>query len=161
MKLDFKWEKFSGAIPELPRLFSLHYDEVIRGKLDIHLDFKWNRHLDLEQNGILKFMAARSQGLLVGYVFWIVCESLNFDIKEAITSLYYLDPLYRSADEHGVPYGKLLLRKSEPGLKKMGADFVMITTPFGPATPVFDRLMKSEGYNSFENVYSKSLQGGT
>lgn len=157
MTLEYRWEKFSALIPELPRLFKLHYDEVITDKDRLQMDFKWNRHLDMENMGVLKVMTARSDGMLVGYVLWLINENLNFLIVNAITSLYFLDPLYRPGGDDGLTYGQMLFTESEQGLKEMGAGCILITSPSGATTPAFDRMMKVMGYKPFQNVYSKFL----
>lgn len=120
------------------------------------MDFKWNRHIDLENMGILRVLTARSEKTLAGYVFWLVNENLNFLQKNAITSLYFLDPLYRR-EEEGAFCGTKLFTESEPGLKKMGVDLMFVTSPLHQNVPAFDRLMKMSGYNPFQNVYSKFL----
>lgn len=128
----------------------MHYEETVKEKSMMPLDFKWDIHLNLEANGVLKVLTARSHKSLAGYVFWIVTPNLVFNIKTGTTTLFFMDPLYR-------PGGKRLIDESEPALKDMGARQLMVGFPFNEDSEGLGPTLETSGYKPFESVYSKFL----
>lgn len=152
MSLTFGWERFNRLIPELPRLFKMHYDEVCPDKERLKLDFKFDTHLDLDSTGILRVFTARSNKMLVGYTFWFVAPSLEFLIQTALASQYFLDPLYRRGRN-----GLHLLTSAETGLIDMGVGQALIAASESVKSGGVGLLLEREGYKLIEKVYNKFL----
>ena len=152
MILSFQWERFGKLIPELPRLFKLHYAEVCPDKERLPLDFKFNRHVDLDDMGVLRVFTARSNGVLAGYVFWMVAPSLEFMIQTALASQYYLDPLYRRGRA-----GIHLITNAETGLSDMGVGQILVAASENVKGGNVGLLLEREGYKLIEKLYNKFI----
>jgi len=136
-------EKFEDNVEELKELSILHYDEVAPYD-DIELKVNWNKLINVEKNGALRFYTVRVSGQLIGYGIYFVGYSIEYSLSlQASMSNIFIHPDFRGQGldfiswcdeqlkEEGVQvvyhhvkvkkdYGKMLERL---GYEKMNIDY--------------------------------------
>jgi hypothetical protein len=139
--VTYQWEPFSACVREALPLLYRHRDEIEDarfGPLDPDYDviFTW------ERLGAFRVFTAREEGVLVGYIAWLVFPHPFFRTKlTARTQVFWLDPAHRSGWT-----GYRLFKNCLSGLKELGvqnADF--LSRPFfeaarGGLALIFSRL---------------------
>lgn len=143
MMMIYTVEKFEDNVEELKELSILHYDEVAPYD-DIELKVNWNKLINVEKNGALRFYTVRVSGQLIGYGIYFVGYSIEYSLSlQASMSNIFIHPDFRGQGldfiswcdeqlkEEGVQvvyhhvkvkkdYGKMLERL---GYEKMNIDY--------------------------------------
>jgi len=149
--LSHSLEPFAKIVRELPSLFERHWQELALNKDTIPLEPNWDRYFELAATGALHVMTARSDGVLVGYIFNIVGPHLHYrSTPHAQIEMFWLDPAYR-----GGTFALRWLKANEAEMKKLGAKRIIVAVKnhylAGRVGNIFRRL----GYLPIETVYSK------
>jgi GNAT superfamily N-acetyltransferase len=119
----FAWEPFSGVIREARPLLERHWQEIALNKERVPLDPDWDTYFELERVGALHVLAARADGLLVGYASVIVRPLLHYrSTLGAETDIFWLAPEYREGWT-----GVRLFREVLRGMKRLGVKRTDIT----------------------------------
>lgn len=152
-KLEFRWEPFARLVPELKKLWPLHYREIALDQDICPLEPDWDCYYAVAQAGILHVLAARYNGHLAGYCFNRVGTHDHYvSTRFAHTEMFWLHPRFRK----GWQPVKMLLENVR-GLKERGA--VIATVNFkltfkdGRVGKLFQRL----GYEPTDIVMRKRL----
>lgn len=146
-------EKFSAIVHELPPLFLRHWQELGTSREQIPLDPDWDRYFALEVNGALHIMTARSEGVLVGYIFNVVGPHLHYrSTLHAEIDMFWLDPAWR-----GTWFTLRWFRDNDHMLRGLGVKRVHVGTKnhfiAGRVGSIFRRL----GYSPVETVWASVL----
>jgi GNAT superfamily N-acetyltransferase len=154
-KPEFRWEKFSAIMRELPPLFRRHWREIALNQDHVPLDPDWDQYLTLELGGMLHVLTVRVKGVLVGYVFMLTFPHLHYaSTAWAGTDIYWLDPTLRFGWT-----GVRMFRHVELRMRAMGIKVIAVNMKLhfeagrGTIGKIFERL----GYKPIETIYSKYL----
>ena len=137
-------------IEEIQPLLDLHWEEVERYE-DIKMDVDWPMYRVLQDQGIFRFYTIRVDGLLAGYIGYLVSPSLHYKGNQwALCDLVYVKPEYR-----GKMFASKLLRYAEKELKEMNVlnigQGVKIHHDYG-------KILERQGYHLEEKYFSKRIQ---
>ena len=115
-QLEFGWEPIGDVVEEYLPLMKRQAEEVGEGEIDPNLPWFFAQ----ARAGILKIFAARRDGVLVGYIVFLVCPSTwNVKILMGIANMFWLSP----AERFGWS-GINLFRNAEKALKELGVQRV-------------------------------------
>ena len=119
------------------------------------LEPAWDRYFDMALVRQLHCLTVRDNGVLVGYLFVVVCPHLHYaSTLWAQTDLFWLDPAYRSGFT-----GVRMFKEMEKKLREFKVKVVYINAKLhfesdrGTIGKIFERL----GYKAVEIAYSKYL----
>lgn len=154
----FAWESLSGMLDEgLADIIAKHWDEVGVHKDAVPLAIDWERYHKLEAEGILRLMAARRDGNLVGYASYFVLPHIHYSTTQhAMNDGIYIDPAVRGV-------GIRLIRAAEKALAQIARPKpirIMYHAKFhvekerGTLSRVFEAL----GYKAFETSHDKIVR---
>lgn len=154
----FGWETVDQQLADgLEDLAALHWEEVAGDKDVIPLAPDWDRYRALEKSGVFKCLAARRDGILIGYSWWLVGPSLHYmTTKHAVNDLIFLDP-----DERRGLAGVRLIREGERALRDLGVVKVIYHSKpnvlLGQKKHTLGDLLVVLGYHLIEHSYAKVL----
>lgn len=158
--LTFDWVTLARAIDAgVEDLLIRHWEEIALNQDDTPLAPNWGAYRILEQSGVLRMVAARRAGVLVGYNIFTAQPPLHYNTSFwAVNDVLYLDP----AERHGMA-GARMIRASEPMLKALGVQRVFYHTKIhvhlgqGKARGTVGNLLMKLGYAHVEDVFAKTL----
>lgn len=143
-------ETLDQVRPELPPLFEAHWQEVGRHRESLALAPNWPAYEQIEGAGLLRIVAAREAGALVGYVFFVLSPSLHYAPHSfAVADLVYLDPAHRR--------GLAGLRLLRFALELARADGAALVTFNCKLSKDFGILLARLGFEPAETLYTKAL----
>jgi GNAT superfamily N-acetyltransferase len=96
MSLAFAVESIAQSWPEFETLASIHWQEARdrRGNTEPFLLVR-QRYESANETGFLRFLTAREDGRLVGYLVLYVTASMHSQIPLAVEDTFFLHPDYR------------------------------------------------------------------
>ena len=117
----FAWERWAAVWPEGEPLARAHFTEV-EGSLAVKRPCRINERAmaEAERLGVLRIVAARVLGRLVGYCTWsLLPDPESGGLLMANQGAIYVDPQFA-----GIGYRMVAF--SFPGLKAAGADYALM-----------------------------------
>lgn len=152
-KLVFAWEPFPKLVPELKKLWPLHWREIALDQDFIPLDPDWDAYYGLHEVGILHILAARYNGHLAGYVFNVVGTHNHYvSTRFAHTEMFWLHPRFRK----GWQPVRMLLENLR-GLKEQGAVIATINFKLTYKDGRVGKLLQRIGYQPTDIMMRKVL----
>lgn len=149
-KLTFKKEQFADIIGELPDLFVMHWQEIALDHSVIPLAPDWQKYINLERSNQLHIVAARDNGVLVGYFFTIVLTHLHYcTTVMAWSDIMFLRPEYRRGFA-----GIRLVKEAEKMVRALGAKRLYIMCK---VYHDIEGLLARLGYRWVEKIFTKLL----
>lgn len=146
--MEYLRESFAEAAEELAPLFFLHWEER-REPQDPPLDMAWPVYFQMEEQGILRLVTARYDGVIVGY---FVMNVMPHPSRQAEISAYeegwYIHPAFRGQ-------GARLLKEAEQYAGELGAAKLYVNMPLRA-----EKLMNRKGYKMDEVTYVKEITHG-
>lgn len=145
MKLSFAKENMSEIWDECKALFPQHYLDVNEDdKVKLGVNEKMYRQMD--QMGMIDLYTARSDGILVGYSFFIVQPHMHYaDDCIAYNSLLFLHQFARKG-MNGYRFIKFCIQK----IRERKPNRILISNR--PKRD-YSRLLKRLGATLFESIY--------
>jgi len=114
--ITFHNESFRESLPEFEYLLPQHYEELALNKDKVPLKPRWDVYFNREDAGELIFIAARCQGLIIGYFIGFISPGLHY--KTCLTcqmDIFYIQEEFRNGR-----IGIKLFQFVEKQLKKRG-----------------------------------------
>jgi hypothetical protein len=146
-EIKFAREKPLDVIEEMVPLIVAHHKEI-----SLHPDLKLKpnltRYQQLEDLGALRIYTARKDSKLLGYMIFLISESLHFEnVTDAYQDILYIDPSHRG-------FGLSFFRWVDTQLKNDGVNFILqnVTTKCD-----FSPLLKRLRYELCDYLYVKRL----
>lgn len=135
------------VIDELKHHLIHHQEEV---KNTDEMDVDWPAYRALQEAGIFHFYTARAEGVLLGYIGYIIAPHLHHrGVKYALCDLIYVEPASR-----GKMHSVNLMKHAEADLVAHGVASigqpVKVHHDFGP-------ILKRQGYVLDEYYYTKEV----
>jgi hypothetical protein len=158
-RLELQWEPLDRLIADgVEDLLAAHWEEVALDKSAVALAPDWPKARELERIGILKTLAMRREGVLIGYNAFLITPHLHYrQILQAVNDVIYLDPAERGSA------GVRLIRGTEALLRELGVQRILYHTKLhvllgrrkqGRVGDLLERL----GYSHVENIHAKLLE---
>lgn len=148
--LNYRREKIADIKDELLPLLEKHWREIALEQNTVKLDPDWASYDLLDASGVLCLVTARHHGELVGYVVYLIVNSLHYkNLRVADCDLFWLDPTFRKGMA-----GVNLFRAAEVILT--GENVNRVTNKvklYHDVGRVFERM----GYTPIERTYMKTL----
>lgn len=145
--VEFAVESWSGALPEMRRLFDDHWQEIALNKDAIPLDIDYELYARLERDHELHLVTARDDGWLVGYHLSVIRPHPHYrSTLHCMTDVFYLRPAYRSGMT-----GYKLLKAARDSVQARGVKKMLMGTKMAID---IDPLLKRLGFTPIERVYS-------
>lgn len=143
-------ETVRGMWDELQALLALHYEEIAADKHAFPLSPDHGRYMSLERDGQILALAARAEGVLIGYSVFFVNTHIHYDkTLIAKNDVLYVHPEWRTSRA-----GLMLLRESERKLRERGVvKVVWHIKPHMDWSAILERM----GYHPVETLYGKLL----
>ena len=148
--LSCQVEEFSRVIDEAKPLLFRHWLDLALDKDKVPLDPNWKRYEEMEAQGALSIVTARSNGVLVGYSCMIVARGLHYEPLEARMDIFWLAPELR-----GRMGGIRLFRAVEKELKRSGVKRVYVGSKLHKDV---SSLYVKLGYTPIERWFCKWLE---
>jgi hypothetical protein len=150
-KLKFAAETLYQIGQELPPLLVQHSKEIDDGSFPLDID--WNAYFAMTAAGQLRFLTARLDGTLVGYIANIVRTHLRFKTTlHCFIEAYWLAPAYREGWE-----AVRMFRENDRLLREWGVRrvFVAVEDRYkdGKAKVLFRRLGYAHAAESMTKVF--------
>ena len=147
--ITYTEEKFGDFLEELKPLLPDHYDELSVSK-SYPLSPDFSLYLMLQDKGNLICVTCRDDGVLVGYIIFIVQPHLHYTTcLTAIDDVYFVKKEYRTGRT-----GLRLFQKAEDVLKAHGVQRIIISCKVHLD---HSNLFEYMGYKNIEKVYDKVL----
>lgn len=152
MPVEIRVENYADVIGEIKPLLELHYHEIASFKDSIPLDPNFARYAELDAAGALLIIAARRDGVLVGYSIFFLTHHLHYQSTLiAANDIVFLHPSERSGG-----MGIRLFKESERIARERGAKLISWhIKPVNDFSPILERL----GYVRHEIILAKLLEG--
>lgn len=152
----FHETSFVGLRHEGAVLFALHWLEASADR-SIPLDLDWERYALLEEAGMLLTVAARSGGVLIGYVIYLIYPQLHYrGLVVADSDAFFLRP----SDRRGAT-GIRLFQVAEALLRERGVHEVWGRVKLhvrpGRGRSDLGPLFSWLGYRPVETLYRKRI----
>jgi GNAT superfamily N-acetyltransferase len=125
-RITFRVETWSDLERDGQAIFRVHFDELALHKEAMPMGLDSAAYLDMERRGYLLVIAARRDGVLVGYHLWIVLDHHIHNKaagKVATSDMFYILPEHRRGGA-----GAKLLMASTTELRKIGVKKASIST---------------------------------
>lgn len=159
-RFTFAWETLDQVLAVgFEDLLALHWEEVALNKDAVPLAVDWTQYRALERAGVLKILAMRQGGELVGYDIFFVQPTLHYATSTwALNDILYLAPEHRK----GLA-GARLIREAEQRLRELGVQKVLYHSKLHlnlgrhSEGDTVGRLLRRLGYAHVENVWAKML----
>lgn len=147
--VSFALEPLEACYQEMRGLVAAYIKEVQtpmgEGKVN------WEHYLQLSEAGALRVVTVRDDGVLVGFLAYMVFEHPNAKgVTIGQELAMYLMPQFRKGTRAGIR----LIKMAEASAQAQGAEWFTVTTR--PGKPLDDLLM-AIGYEQFEKPYIKRL----
>jgi GNAT superfamily N-acetyltransferase len=150
MATTYSVETIEECVTEMGKMWPLHWQEIARDKGDILLDPSVDHYVNFEQQGNLQIVAARHDGVLIGYHVTIVREHLHYKSSlSGYVDLYFIHPDYRR--------GRIALnmfKYAEEMLRKRGCQRMFTGVP---VCKDISNLFNHMGHQETERVHTKFL----
>lgn len=155
--LVYQWESFATALREYAALFVLMHREVGHHRNESPADPDYQQYLNLELGGVLRFLAVRHDGCLVGFLMCMIGPPIDFNSTRwgSIVKIY-LRPEFRAGAR-----GMKLLRLAHERMRGENVKLVTAAAPVGYTTKRkrgTASLLDFAGYEPIETVYAKVLE---
>lgn len=151
----FEEARFADLYPEMWPLLLRNWRETGVDQDTVPLEPNVALYQAIEGAGNMLLLAARVDGVLVGYACYFIMPSLHHPLRVAQSDVVYLLPEYRRGSA-----GLRLLRAVERALAARGVDVVStgVKAFFANAQGRGqDVLMRRLGYRHTENVFMKRV----
>lgn len=146
-------ESFRSFIVEARELVGLHAAEM-NPHPDIPPDVDEDIYLGAEEKGAVRVYVARLDGVMIGYLVFIVQFALNWKLSLTATqTAFFVDPSARMSTA-----GSRLIHESERWLRDEGVQ--VVTQQQFTKHPALGRLLERSGYEHSTNVWTKRLDKG-
>jgi hypothetical protein len=148
--LTFQRERLADVRKEVEPLLVRHWDEIALNKDTVPLDPDWDMYLRIEEAGFVCAITARRDGVLVGYVNYIISRNLHYrSLLVAEGDIFWLAPECRKGTA-----GIRMLRCAEGVLKEGGVNKIVnkVKLHFDIGV-LFERM----GYKPIERIYAKMI----
>jgi GNAT superfamily N-acetyltransferase len=146
--LIFAVEPYSEVINEMRLMYPAHWAEVAINKDLVGLNPDYDRYSELDGQGLLHLVTARSNGDLVGYHLMIVTRHLHHkDSLSAISDITYLKPKYRKGMT-----GVKFLKYAFDGLRDMGVKCIHTSCKVNHD---FGKILERLGFKEEERLYTR------
>jgi len=151
MTVEFRTEKIADVYFEIQTLLAAHYDEVAPYKDLLKLNPDDFAYKTLENAGKLVICTARDEGVLIGYMIFVVTPHPHYkDTVVANEDLKFIDPARRGTA------GIRLIKYAEAVARDRGAKILFQRSKAkSEHRALYDRL----GYDLVDEVYAKRLDG--
>lgn len=151
MAVEIRVERYADVIGEIRPLLELHYEEIASFKEAIPLDPDYARYEQMDAAGRLFIIAARRDGVLVGYSIFFVGPHLHYNSTVfAANDIVFLHPSERQGG-----LGVRLFKESERLVRERGARMISWhIKPINDFSPLLERL----GYVHHEIIMAKLLE---
>ena len=148
--LTYQQEAWPDIVEELKPLFAEHWREIGVDHEAIPMDMDYEMYDKYHEIGYLKITTVRADGVLVGYVFALLCPHLHYK-----STLFALGDLYWLAPEHRKgAAGMRMFIEHEQYMRALGAKkMTTITKVFHNRVPMLEAL----GWKQQEIVMTKVL----
>ena len=148
--VTYQLEDYAAVRDEIVPLLERHYRELATFQ-DIPLKPNWPVYARLAKAGYLAIFTARSEGVMVGYVVYLVITSMHYSILQAQQDILWLAPQYR-----GNRIGAHLISYSESSLKGiMGV--VLVQQHEKLEHPELGIVLAKLGYRPMDRIWVKRL----
>lgn len=109
-------ERWPDALPEMERLFPLHWRELAVNQHAIKIDLDREKYANLDRQDMVHLVTARSGTCLIGYAIAFIMPHMHYKSAGpmAMTDMYFILPEFR----HGA--GVKLFREFERSLRARG-----------------------------------------
>lgn len=156
--MEFRWEPLSYLLDTgLHQLAERHWNEVGYDKDLLKYNPNWPQYKAMEDQNILRWMALRIDGALVGYASVIITQSLHDrDVCCAIVQDFYLAPEHRKGFAGVKIFWVLETQLKALGVKHIAAAERIMTAPEERST---SKLFEYLGFHSDERIWTKSIGG--
>lgn len=148
--IKYALECLPSVKKDIQPLIEEHWELVALNKGTIKLNPDWEQYASLDATGVLKIFTARDNGVLVGYFFLTVSQSMHYkDHLFAVCDVIFVTPRARKGAT-----GYKLLKYAENWCIENGVSLLNINTKVHIP---FDNLLEKSGFNLIERLYSKYL----
>lgn len=149
MSVVYATEDPSTFIEELKDIIPTHYDELCVTK-DFPLAPDYEAYGRMHVAGVLRCITARKDGVLIGYILFLVHPHLHYrTCKTAFEDMYYV------VKEHRVGRtGLRLFQFAEEALRSEGVNRIIMHTKVHLDN---SRLFEHLGYKNSDKLYTKIL----
>lgn len=156
--ITYSWEALDQLLADgLRDLAYEDWQEVENHTAEVPLDIDWDRMRSLEAGHVYRIIAARRDGVLVGYNAFF----LNYHMRYRGTVYAISDVLYLKPEERRGMTGVLFLKESDRLLKEAGVQKVRYSIKthvrLGVRAGTVGDLLKHLGYEHVEDVFSKLM----
>jgi GNAT superfamily N-acetyltransferase len=136
-------------LPELEKLFPLHYEELCVTK-DYPLLPDWEGYRRLGQAGMLRTITCRADEELIGYIVFFIQPHMHYSTCiTAFEDVYFVRKDYRKGR-----VGIKLFQYAEKVLKERGINRIIMHTKLHLDN---SRLFEYLGYKNTDKVFTKLL----
>lgn len=144
--ISYQVELYSDTLEEIKGLYEEHNKELSTLKLDMNYEM----YQKLEELGCLLVITCRKHGIIIGYIYFVLSNSLHYKtMRVAVEDLYFL-----KKEERKGRVGLNLFLFAEMVLKKFEINQVTFgTKTLKDNSSLFEYL----GYKQIEKVYTKML----
>jgi hypothetical protein len=154
--MEYHWEPLDHLLQHgLHELGARSWSEIGVDKDLLSYDPNWPKYQEMESNDMLRFMAVRDEGMLVGYAAVVIVPNLHDrKIHSAYISDIYLEPEHRK----GLKAFRDFMNKLLDDFDLMKVDHAYIgereNDPRGGVGAVYKRL----GFTSVERIWTIVLK---
>lgn len=144
--ISFCVERLSDELENLKPMFPAHWAELALNQDKVPLDPQYEVYLERENRGEVLFVAARSEGSIVGYFVGFVAPGLHYKTCLTLTmDIFWIRPESRGRA------GMKLFRFVEQEAKNRGVKRMFVGSKLHKdASWLFEKL----GYQEVEKYYS-------
>ena len=147
--ITYQVATYSACIEEMKEHYNDHYKELSVTKT-IPLEPDYETYFTLEKLGLSKVITCRKDGILIGYIIFVITPHLHY--KSCVTAVE--DIYYVTKQERKGRIGIRLFQFAEQYLKSMGVHRVMYSTKVHLDN---SKLFEYLGYTYIEKLYSKMI----
>ena len=151
---DIKWEKLSDLLASgLAGHTQKQWLESGTDHLQVPIDVDWDHYRTLESSGVLKLLAARKDGHLIGYaVFFLVPHMMYRTTMHVMCDSIYVAPAHRGI-------GVALVRTAEKFVRQLAGKQHIRIIYSTPICGSFPKVLERLGYPARESVHVKVVGG--
>ena len=123
--ITYQVEEYENCIEEIKPHYIKHYEELSVTK-EFDLDPDYEAYSNLATIGLIKVITCRKEGVLIGYIYFILSKNLHYKtMLVACEDIYYLEKSERKGR-----VGINLFKFAEQYLKSIGAvSYTHLTLP--------------------------------
>lgn len=148
--MEYKEESWESAVNGMRLLFSLHWKESENNQDEIPLDVDYEKYAALSKMNMLHLVTARDDGVVVGYIWFLVHSHLHHKTcLSALSDTIYLHPEYRKGFA-----GINLIKCALKGLKARDVRLVCMSVKLHSD---FGHVLEHLGFAPVERLYTKVL----